>query len=128
MGAAARYAYWVRHARARQLLARPRRLVPPRLLAAGLRDAPDVEIRALAAGLGVDPAPQSGPTPPPHETGSFEAYGTVRRFGDDRFWRDDADGLLFLFHLHGFARLAEYARAVARARAMPSGRRSSPTG
>jgi uncharacterized heparinase superfamily protein len=109
VGAAARYLYWARHARARQLLARPRRAVPPRLLAAGLRDARNVVVRPLAAGLGVDPAPQSGPTPPPHETGAFDAYGVVRSFGGEHFWRDDADGLLYLFHLHGFERLAEYA-------------------
>ncbi|MEA2271799.1 MAG: hypothetical protein QOI98_507 [Solirubrobacteraceae bacterium] len=79
------------------------------MLAAGLGESGDVHIQALAGGLGIDPAPQSGPTPPPHETGSFEAYGVTRRFDRDDFWHDDADGLLFLFHLHGFAPLARYA-------------------
>jgi uncharacterized heparinase superfamily protein len=109
VGAAANYAYWLRHARTRQLLARPRRLLPAGLLAFGLRAGNEVSIRPLAAGLGVDPAPQSGPTPAPHETGAFEAYGVVRHFAGERFWSDGSDGLLFLFHLHGFERLAEYA-------------------
>lgn len=62
-----------------------------------------------ARGLGVTRAPQSGPTPPPAETGRFEAVGHTREFGAPGFWHDTSDGMLFLFHLHEFAPLAEYA-------------------
>jgi Heparinase II/III-like protein/Heparinase II/III N-terminus len=105
---AGRYADALRHMRARQLLARPRRLVPPPLLAAG-RPPATTTWRPLAAGLGADPAPQSGPQPRPEETGRFDAYGRSRPFPAPGFWTDDTDGLLFLFHLHGFSELAAYA-------------------
>jgi hypothetical protein len=84
-------------------------VVPPRLLAAGLRASPPTRWQPVAAGLARDPAPQSGPTPPPHRDGTFVAYGASRRFPSPGFWRDRAAGTLFLFHLHGFAPLAAYA-------------------
>jgi len=92
-----------------QLAARPRRLIPSALLAAGLTRRPVPAWQSLPAGIGVNPAPQSGPTPPPHETHAFAAVGAERRFGAPGFWTDQSDGLLFLFALHGFAGLAEYA-------------------
>lgn len=105
----------LRHMRPRQLAHRPRRLLPPKVLALGLdlMDAP--AFAPIAEGLGVEPAPQSGPTTPPHEESTFLAVGRERSFGDGAtsagpdFWRDPTDGLLFLFHLHGFAPLAAYA-------------------
>ena len=93
----------------RQVLGRTRRLVPPTLLAAGTGLPRTPSWRPLAKGLGVDPAPQSGPTPSPHETGSFVAVGASRQYGSRSFWTDPSDGLLFLFHLHGFSPLASYA-------------------
>jgi len=38
----------------------------------------------------------------------FSAVGRARRFPSPQFWTRDDDGLLFLFHLHGFADLAAY--------------------
>jgi uncharacterized heparinase superfamily protein len=93
----------------RQLVVRTRRIVPPALLAAGTRRQDAPEWRPLAAGLGADPAPQSGPTPSPHETGTFVAVGASRTYRSPAFWTDKSDGLLFLFHLHGFSTLASYA-------------------
>lgn len=101
----------VRGMRVRQVAWRVRRLIPPALLATGTRVGRTPRARLLAAGLGCSPAPQSGPTEPPHETGEFAGYGASRRFDEPRFWDDPRDGLLFLFHLHGFAPLAEYAAA-----------------
>lgn len=57
----------------------------------------------------MDHAPQSGPTPPPHEERSFVAFGQERRLESPAFWTDESQGLLFLFHLHGFRPLAAYA-------------------
>ncbi len=91
--------------------------MPPRALATGLRHERSPPWAPVAKGLGVDPAPQPGPTPPPHETGTFEAYGATRRVGAPGFWRDPGDGLLFLFHLHGFAPLAAYAQGPRQAAA-----------
>jgi Heparinase II/III-like protein/Heparinase II/III N-terminus len=108
----ARIALYLDAARAlqlRQILWRIRRLIPPALLAAGTRVRPDVSARPVAGGLGRSPAPQGGPAAPAHETGMFAGYGTSRRFGEEGFWDDPRDGLLFLFHLHGFSPLAEYA-------------------
>jgi heparinase II/III-like protein len=98
-----------RHLRARQIAARPRRLLPPALLA--VRAAPRSEPRwqPVAAALGASAAPQSGPLPPPHDGGTFVAVGARRAFGSGDFWQDSSDGLLFLFHLHGFEPLAVYA-------------------
>ena len=90
-----------------QLLSRPRRLLPPRLLAA--RAFRESKGWAPAAnGLAVDIAPQSGPTPAPHTTNTFTAVGASRTFQTPRFWHSREEGLLFLFHLHGFADLAAY--------------------
>jgi hypothetical protein len=94
--------------RPRQLAFRARRLIPPGVLALGLSDLGGQEWRALAQGVGREVAPQSGPLPPPHETGSFAAVGAEREVDDERLWTDDRDGLLFLFHLHGFSDLARY--------------------
>jgi hypothetical protein len=95
--------------RLRQVLWRARRLVPLSLLAVGIRPGPEVSVRLVAAGLGRTPAPQGGPTAPAHDTGVFAGYGVSRRFGQRGFWEDQQDGLLFLFHLHGFSALGEYA-------------------
>ena len=92
--------------RVRQLISRPRRLVPPALLAVG--SARDDSWQPLASGLGVERAPQSGPQVPPEEDGIFRAVGRRRRFPAPGFWSDATDGLLFLFRLHGFAELARY--------------------
>ena len=105
---AGRYADALRHMRARQLVARPRRLVQTRLLAA-CRPPATPTWSPVAAGLGADPAPQSGPQPRPEETGRFAAFGHQRPFPSPGFWTDDSGGLLFLFHLHGFSELAAYA-------------------
>lgn len=103
------YADAVRRMRPRQLAHRPRRALPPRLLAAGLRAPAALALRPLAAGLGADPAPQSGPSEPPHVTGAFAFVGASRQWDAERFWCDGRDGLLFLFCLHGFDALATYA-------------------
>jgi hypothetical protein len=104
------YADALRHMRARQLLHRARRLVPARVLAAGLRDRSPTGWHPLAAGLGVDPAPQSGPPADPARTGAFDALGRTRAFADTaEFWQPGQDGLLFAFGLHAFGELARYA-------------------
>jgi hypothetical protein len=90
-----------------QLAHRPRRLVPPAVLAAGPTSAQGWQ--PLATGAGVDPAPQGGSAEAPHEHGIFRAVGRHRAFGTPAFWIDPGDGLLFLFDLHGFAGLAAYA-------------------
>lgn len=95
---------------ARQILYRPRRLISPRALAAGTRIQNPEHWRPVASGLGVDCAPQSGPTPPPETTAEFTFVGHRRSFRDEQdFWRPGDEGLLFAFHLHGFAELARYA-------------------
>jgi uncharacterized heparinase superfamily protein len=88
---------------------RLRRLVPPAVLAAGLRTADPPAWRPLAAGLGIDPAPQSGPLTAPEHDATFRAVGASRPFEVPEFWTDRSDGLLFLFYLHGFTPLATYA-------------------
>ena len=93
--------------RPRQLAARPRRLLPPSLLAAGAP--PDGRWNGCASGLAIDRAPQSGFQPDPTSDGVFRAFGRHRSFPAPEFWSDTSDGLLFLFHLHGFAPLARYA-------------------
>lgn len=97
------------HMRPRQLLYRARRLVPPSALAAGLPTGAPSELRWVASGLERDPAPPSGPTPLPHEDGAVSALGVRRAIGAAGFWREPSDGLLFLFHLHGFSELSRYA-------------------
>src|SRR5256885_3170829 len=76
----------VRALRPRQLVHRPRRLVPPRLLAAGLSDADPPGWRPLAAGAGLVSAPQSGPVPLPHSRGGFEAGGLAPPAGGAAVW------------------------------------------
>src|SRR3954465_3899546 len=88
----------------RQALGRPRRLVPPRLLAGRLPATGDFQ--ALAGGLEGDPAPQSGPLPPPSEDRVFRAAGRARSADDPELWSCADDGLLFLFDLHGFSQIA----------------------
>jgi uncharacterized heparinase superfamily protein len=47
---------------------------------------------------------------PPEHRGSFTFVGASRTFSDEpEFWRTGEHGLLFAFHLHGFAGLARYA-------------------
>src|SRR5438270_312382 len=107
-GRAGLYLDAARNMRAGQVLGRVRRLVPPAVLAAGLRAEPPPRLSPVAAGLGVQEAPQSGPVTPPAEDGVFRGAGAERAFPDGQFWIDGCDGLLFLFHLHGFAELARY--------------------
>lgn len=102
-----RYADAAKNVRLSQILGRARRQVPVRLLAAG-RQSKNIRWFSAAAGLGVDPAPQSGPQPPPHLHGDFTFIGHSRRFPSVDFWLDSGPGLLFLFHLHGFSELATY--------------------
>lgn len=98
------YADAARSVHRKQLLHRPRRALPPALLMIGT---PACGWSPLARGLGIDRAPQSGPVPGPAEMGIFQAVGAERLLVAD-FWTDRRDGLLFLFHLHGFAELARY--------------------
>jgi hypothetical protein len=102
-----RYLDAARSMRPRQFASRPRRLVPPAVLALGHRDGDGW--RGLAGGLAVDRAPQSGPEAGPEVDRTFRAFGRSRVHPGRTFWSDPADGLLFLFHLHGFAALASYA-------------------
>lgn len=95
--------------RTSQAIGRLRRLIPPAILAAGHGDGGPPNWRPLAGGLGIDRAPQSGPVAPPDYDGSFRAVGATRAFEAPAFWSDRRDGLLFLFHLHGFAPLTRYA-------------------
>lgn len=105
---AGRYADAMRNMRLRQLIFRARRLVPPQALAVGLPVAKSGAWRRVARGVGVEVAPQSGPQPAPHLTGRFAAVGAERETSDHGLWTDARDGLLFLFHLHGFSDLARY--------------------
>jgi Heparinase II/III-like protein/Heparinase II/III N-terminus len=90
----------------RQALGRARRLIPPRVLMAGSAPARVGKFHPLARGLTAEAVSQSGPSPAAHGTQQFAAVGASRRFSPSRaFWSDDADGLLFLFQLHGFAQL-----------------------
>ena len=97
--------------RARQIAFRARRLVPLPLLSVGTAERPPAMWRGLAAGLDVDPAPQSGPQDPPHERGVFTFVGSSAPFRDAaEFWRASDTMLLFAFHLHAFAEMARYAQ------------------
>lgn len=93
--------------RASQLLHRPRRLIPPRVLAAGLSRGDPSGWRPLATGIGVTSAPQSGPTPQPHSSGSFTAVGIQRLATGPDLWSPRGH-LLFLFTLHSFDELPRY--------------------
>lgn len=96
--------------RLRQIVHRARRGVPLRVLAAGTHARAPATWRPLAAGLGVDPAPQSVMQETPEASGTFAFVGTTRSFVDTRdFWRAGNQGLLFAFHLNAFAELARYA-------------------
>lgn len=86
--------------------------MPPRVLAVGLTPKPIDSWRPLPAGIGVNPAPQSGAAPPPETAGAFTTVGRSRKFPREAFWSDSSDGLLFLFHLHGFEDLAAYAASA----------------
>jgi uncharacterized heparinase superfamily protein len=109
-GRIALYADAVRNARLRQLAYRPRRLLPNRVLAAGLRpSAATPGWHPLAAGLELEDPSPFGPSPPPHLHGVFRAGKAERAAGTDSFWSDDSSGSLFLFRLHGFPELARYA-------------------
>ena len=103
------YVDTIRHMRASQLVGRSRRLVPPALLAGGLVSGRSESFAAHAAGLGADPAPQSGPVPDPADTGTFEAFGYARTADGEELWKTGSEGLLFMFHLHGFCPLGAYA-------------------
>lgn len=107
--ARSQYADALAHMRPAQLAHRLRRVVPIRVLAAGTAAASPPRWRGVALGLGVEAAPNSGPQPPPHLDGVVRAVGTERAWGAPGYWADSRDGLLFLFHLHGFAELARYA-------------------
>lgn len=101
------YADALRHMRATQIRARPRRLVPSRVLAIGLHHDEVPGWAPLAAGLAKRNAPQSRPATPAERTGVFSAFGFERRFVDSAdFWAPD--DLLFAFHLHGFADVSVY--------------------
>jgi Heparinase II/III-like protein/Heparinase II/III N-terminus len=98
-----------RHVSARQLVGRARRLVPPCVVALGTSTRAQSASQLVARGVGLDPAPQWGPVTGPERDHTFRAYGHSRHFSQPDLWTDTTDGLLFLFHLHGFAPLAEYA-------------------
>lgn len=99
-----------RRLRPGQVAHRPLRLVPPRALAAGLRERDPPRWAPHAQGAGVVTAPQSGPLAPPHETGRFTAVGRSRAASAPNLWGADKGhhGLLFAFALHGFDELAAY--------------------
>jgi hypothetical protein len=101
-----RYVDAARSMRSRQLTARPRRLLPPSLLAFGSSRGDGWQ--GLATRLAVEAAPQSGPQRSPEADRVFRAVGRSRTHPAHAFWTDTTDGLLFLFHLHGFAPLARY--------------------
>jgi Heparinase II/III-like protein/Heparinase II/III N-terminus len=108
------YVNAVRSMQLRQMLYRSRRLLSPRIIAAGTRERDPSAWRPLARGLAVDRAPQSGPVPAPEGEGVFVAVGHQRVFMDTpSFWAPGSDGLMFAFHLHGFSELARYAEADA---------------
>jgi len=84
--------------------------VPLPLLAVGTTERPPPGWRPLAAGMNIEPAPQSAPHEPPEQTGVFTCVGIAARFRDaPDFWSATGDGLLFAFHLHAFTEMAGYA-------------------
>ena len=103
---AALYIDAARRVRTRQAAGRLRRLIPPRVRAAAVGKPSGW--RPAAAGVGASAPAQSQASPSPHSDRMFRAFGGERIFDEGRFWDDDSDGLLFLFHLHGFERMAEY--------------------
>ena len=93
----------------RQLAYRLRRLLPPALLASGLRETDPPLWQPLAPGTGASNSPQSGPQPPPHLDGVLRAVGVERaREADDLWVSHGRDDLLFSFTLHAFDELARY--------------------
>ena len=63
---------------------------------------------------------QSAPTQAAHEAQVFTAVGVRRAFSPSRaFWSERSDGLLFLFHLHGFAELPRALEGPDRSCALP---------
>src|SRR5680860_1450867 len=107
--ARSQYADALVHMRPAQLAHRLRRVVPVRVLAVGTASTTPQRWRGVALGLGVEAAPSSGQQPPPHLDGVYRQVGAERTWGAPGYWTDSRDGLLFLFHLHGFAELARYA-------------------
>lgn len=103
------YADAARGMRRRQIAWRLRRLVPPVVLAAGATGRSVPAFIPVARGLGIEAASSSGPVAPPHEERIFTAVGRNRCVDSPNYWRERGDGLLFLFHLHGFSALASYA-------------------
>jgi hypothetical protein len=100
------YADAARAMRLRQVVGRARRLIPPGVLMAGAAPTRVAEFHPSCEGLLAEMAPQSAPGPAPHQTQAFTAVGVTRVFSPSRtFWSERSDGLLFLFHLHGFASL-----------------------
>src|SRR6185437_11758541 len=60
------------------------------------------------------------PTQAAHEAQVFTAVGVRRAFSPSRaFWSERSDGLLFLFHLHGFAELPRALEGPDRSCALP---------
>jgi Heparinase II/III-like protein/Heparinase II/III N-terminus len=104
----------------RQVVGRARRLVPPWLLMVGAAPARASAFHAIAEGLGAETAPQSAPSSAAEEAQAFTAVGSTRAFEPSRaFWSDRSDGLLFLFHLHGFAELPRALDRRDRSRTLP---------
>jgi hypothetical protein len=97
------YADTARHLRPSQIAGRVRRIVPVAALAAGT--ASGTVWAPLAAGLPAPPPPQGGPAAPPESDGVFRAVGLARAWPAPGFWTDAGDGLLYLFHVHGFSAL-----------------------
>lgn len=93
-----------------QLLGRTRRLIPPSMLALGASRGQPRDWTAIAGDLPRPASTQSAPEKEYGRPGAFRAYGASRAFGVTDFWTDESDGLLFLFHLHGFEELATYAQ------------------
>jgi uncharacterized heparinase superfamily protein len=106
--------------RLRQAVGRARRMAPPWLLMAGAAPTRATEFHAIAEGLGIQATPQSAPGSSAEETHTFTAVGTTRAFSPSQtFWSDRSDGLLFLFHLHGFAELPRALNRQDHSRALP---------
>jgi hypothetical protein len=109
---ASRYVDAVKNMRAKQLAYRVRRLVPVQGLAAGIGEKPPPGWQPAGLGIGVEVAPSTGPRRPPHRDAVFRAFGIERSADDPALWSNASDGLLFLFHLHGFQDLADYAAST----------------
>lgn len=95
-------------ARPSQLAGRARRVIPPRVLALGCSSGQPAAWQPIEAELSAETAAQSEPVLA-GGAGHLSALGVRRDLGVPNFWTDDRDGLLFLFHLHGFSGLGAYA-------------------